>query len=335
VRFFSAFNDITPKPPKPGPIAPWEPDGRVSSSKMMFKAYVNNLRKPGQIVKMGRGMMASRKRVKEGLAEGEFKENSDVPATRFNGKLTPHRVVGATKFDFETIRQIKSTVEGATVNDTVLAIVGGAMRRYLEAKDELPEESLITGCPVNVRDESEKDLEGNMVGMMTTRLCTDVDDPAERLAQVHADAVNAKAYMQAQGSRMMAEYSETIPGGMQAMFMKLSAATGLAEKNLMMNTTVTNVPGAPEQLYMCGAQIIDSFGLGPISPGMGLFHTVNSMVMKNKGTLTLAFTCCREIMPDPEFYAECIEASFEELCDACLPKKKASKPRAAARKKAR
>ena len=139
--------------------------------------------------------------------------------------------------------------------------------------------------------------------------------------------------MQAQGSRLMAEYSEAVPAGMQAMFMKLSAATGLAEKNLMMNTTVTNVPGAPEQLYMCGAQIIDSFGLGPISPGMGLFHTVNSMVMKNKGTLTLAFTCCREIMPDPEFYAECIEASFEELCDACLPKKKASKPRAAARKR--
>ena len=59
-----------------------------------------------------------------------------------------------------------------------------------------------------------------------------------------------------------------------------------------MNATVTNVPGSPVQLYMCGAQIIDSFGMGPIAPGMGLFHTVNSMVMKNKGVITLAFVSC-------------------------------------------
>lgn len=334
VKFFSAFNDITPRPPKASELAPWMPDVKVSNSKMLLNAYVNNLRKPGQVVKMGRGMVASRKRIKQGIADGEFKELGDVPSTRFNKKLTPHRVVGATKFDFETIRAIKNTVDGATINDTVLTIVGGALRKYLEAKNELPEDSLITGCPVNVRDESEKDMEGNMVGMMTTRLCTDVENPVERLAHVHDDANNAKAYMQAQGARMMADYSDTVPAGLQAMLMKLAAATGAAEKNLMMNTTVTNVPGSPVQLYMCGAQIIDSFGIGPISPGMGLFHTVNSMVMKDMGTITLAFTCCREIMPDPEFYTECIEASFEELRDATLPRKKANKSRAAKRKKA-
>jgi hypothetical protein len=73
---------------------------------------------------------------------------------------------------------------------------------------------------------------------------------------------------------------------------------------------------------MCGAQIIDSFGIGPISPGMGLFHTVNSMVMKNRGTMTLAFICCRDVMPDPEFYADCIEASFAELQEAVRPARK-------------
>ena len=55
---------------------------------------------------------------------------------------------------------------------------------------------------------------------------------------------------------------------------------------------ITNVPGSPYQLYMCGAQIVDSFGIGPLSPGIGLFHTVNSMVMKNKGVITLAFVSC-------------------------------------------
>ena len=157
-----------------------------------------------------------------------------------------------------------------------------------------------------------------MVGMMTTTLASGIEDPLQRLRAVHDGAVAAKAYFQTQGSRMMAEFAETVPGGIQAMLTQLTALAGLAERNLMMNTTVTNVPGPPVQLYMCGAQIIDSFGIGPLAPGMGLFHTVNSMVMKNKGTITLAFISCRDVLPDPEFYAQCIEESYAELRDAAV-----------------
>lgn len=315
-HFFAAFNDTTPNPPAEQPLAEYKPQSAPSKGRLLGKAYINNLRKPGQMLKMGRGMMASRSRVKKGLEAGDFEELGEIPTTRFNGKLSHHRAVGATKFDFESVRRIKSMVEGATINDAVLTIVGGALRRYLLAKDELPENSLVTGCPVNVRDESEKDAEGNMVGMMTTELCTEFDDPLERLQQVHNRANNAKAYLEAQGARMMVDFSESVPGALQAMLIQASAAVGMAEKNVMMNTTITNVPGAPVQLYMCGAQIIDSFGMGPLSPGMGLFHTVNSMVMKGKGTITLAFISCRDVLPDPEFYVECIEASYEELLKA-------------------
>lgn len=323
VRFFGAFNDITPTPEAPKPLAPWKPSAKPSNGKLLRKAYVNNLRKPVQILKMGGGLLASRRRVKKGLEQGDFHELGEVPSTRFNGKLSPHRVVGATKFDFDAVRQIKNAVDGATINDAVLAIVSGALRRYLLAKEELPENPLVTGCPVNVRDESEKGAsEGNMVGMMVTSLDTHIEDPLQRLQQIHADAQNAKAYMQAQGARMMVDFSETVPGSIQALLFQASAAAGMAEKNVMMNTTITNVPGSPVQLYMCGAKIIDSFGMGPITPGMGLFHTVNSMVMKDKGKVTLAFLCCREVLPDPEFYAECIEESFEELRRATQPAKK-------------
>jgi WS/DGAT/MGAT family acyltransferase len=324
VNFFGAFNDITPNPEPALPPAPWSPEPIPTRGKLLQKAYINSLRKPGQFWNMGKGILASRKRIKQGLEQGEFHELGDIPSTRFNGKLSPHRVVGATKFDFESIRDIKNAVEGATINDAVLAIISGALRKYLHAKGELPETSLVTGCPVNVRDEDEKDMEGNMVGMMTTTLCTGVEDPKQRLQDIHAGTLDAKAYLQAQGARMMVDFSESVPAGIQALLMQASAATGMAEKNLMMNTTVTNVPGAPVQLYLCGAQIIDSFGIGPITPGMGLFHTVNSMVMKNRGAITLAFICCREVMPDPQFYTECIEESFEELRGACLPHKKRS-----------
>ena len=324
VQFFGAFNDISPQPEPASPPELWQPAAPPGTGKLLLKAYTNNLRKPVQMLRMTRDLLSSRKRVKEGLSRGEFSELGEIPITRFNRKLTPHRVVGATKFDFEAIRKIKSSVEGATVNDVMLAIVSGALRKYLSVKDELPEHTLVTGCPVNVRDEGEKDKDGNMVGMMTTALCTDVDEPLQRLRGVHEQAVNAKAYMQAQGSRMMVDFSETVPAGIQALLIQATALTGLAEKNLMMNTTITNVHGAPYQLYMCGAQLIDSFGIGPLAPGMGLFHTVNSMVMKNKGAITLAFICCREVMPDPELYTQCLEESFAELQKASKPPGKKS-----------
>ena len=79
---------------------------------------------------------------------------------------------------------------------------------------------------------------------------------------------------------------------------------------------VTNVPGSPYQLYMCGAQIVDSFGIGPVGPGLGLFHTVNSAVNNKKGKISIAFVACRDVMPDPAFYAECLQASFTELRQA-------------------
>jgi diacylglycerol O-acyltransferase / wax synthase len=84
------------------------------------------------------------------------------------------------------------------------------------------------------------------------------------------------------------------------------------------NTIVTNVPGPPMQLYMCGAALIDTISLGPLLPNVGLFHIVYSSVQEKRGTINLSFTACRDMLPDPAFYADCLQASFEELRDAAL-----------------
>jgi hypothetical protein len=96
-----------------------------------------------------------------------------------------------------------------------------------------------------------------------------------------------------------------------------------------MNTIVTNVPGAPFQLYLCGAEMIDMFSLGPLLPNAGLFHIVYSSVQNKQGTITLSFTACRDMLPDPEFYAQCLQESFDELRAATLaPRKRRRKTRA-------
>lgn len=228
--FIGAFNDVSPIPETAHPPRPWKPGKAPSNISMLTRAYLNGLRKPGQMLGMGKSMLASRKRVKEGLEAGAFQALGKIPTTRFNGELSAKRVVDATKFDFDSLRRIKNSVAGATINDVVLTIVGGALRKYLQEKAELPEQSLVTGCPVNVRDETEKDREGNMIAVMTTSLCTDVENPMERLQKVHAEALNAKAHLQAQGARAMVDFSESVPSALQAMTMKVLAAARIPEK---------------------------------------------------------------------------------------------------------
>ncbi len=328
MHFFSAFNDMEPNPPAEN-IPDWIVTPTPSKTRLLGKAYINNLRKPKQFYDLIRNAGPARKRLAQGKEDERFASLDDKEATRFNVGVSNHRVVEARKFDFEEVRTIKNGVAGATINDTVLTIIGGAMRKYLEAKGELPETSMVAGCPIDVRDEKEAMDGGNMIGLMNVALRTDIADPLQRLEAVHQEANRSKAYAEALGPRIGMDIADTVPGGIISSVMRLSVAAGMAEKNILQHTIVTNVPGSPFQLYLCGAEIIDSFGIGVLAPGMGLFHTVTSAVMNKQGTIIIAAVSCREIMPDPEFYAECLQASFDEL-NLTVSKPKRRRPKKAA-----
>jgi len=242
-------------------------------------------------------------------------------------------VVEACKFDFGEVREIKSAVPGATVNDAMLTIVAGGLRKYLDSKGELPDQSLVTGCPIDVRSPEERAAGGNMVGFMNVALRTDINEPLERLAAVHAESLSAKAYAEALGPRMMVDLSDVMPGNVLSLAIRAASSTGLSEANVMQNTIVTNVPGAPFQLYLCGAALIDSISLGPLLPNVGLFHIVYSSVLEKKGSINLSFTACRDMLPDPAFYADCLQQSFDELRTATLQRAKPAKTKPARKKR--
>jgi hypothetical protein len=187
--------------------------------------------------------------------------------------------------------------------------------------------------PLHPVEREERAAGGNMVGFMNVGLRTDIEDPAQRLAEVHKESLSAKAFAEALGPRVMVDLTDVMPGNVLSLAMRAATATGLAEANTTLNTIVTNVPGAPFQLYLCGAELIDSFSLGPLVPGCGLFHIVYSTVQNNKGTITLSFTACRDQLPDPQFYADCLQQSFEELKAATLKRPKTGARRKPAVKK--
>ena len=104
-----------------------------------------------------------------------------------------------------------------------------------------------------------------------------------------------------------------MPGGLVGLGARTSARLSLANRmRPIFNTTVTNMPGPQEPLYMAGARLVALYGIGMIVEGMGLIHPVMSYC----GTITIAFTSCREMLPDPAFYASCIRDSFAELSAA-------------------
>jgi hypothetical protein len=179
---------------------------------------------------------------------------------------------------------------------------------------------------------------------MNVSLRTDIEDPLERLAAVHTEALSAKAYAQALGPRFAVDLSDVMPGNVLSLAIRTAAATGLAEASTVFNTIITNVPGAPVQLYLCGAALVRSMSLGPLLPNVGLFHVVYSTVQEKRGSVTLSFTACRDMLPDPGFYGDCLQASFEELREAAralpagrvapAPQRKLAKKKIAPAKKA-
>ena len=326
-QFMNIMHDLTPENP-----GPWIVE-RPSRARMLGRAYLDAWRKPGQTIGFIRDSIPALLRVRRGRKSGDIRFLEDKQATRFQGKISRHRVVGARKFDFEAVRAIKNSSPGATINDAMLTIVSGAMRKYLDAKGELPLESLVTGCPIDVRTAEERAAGGNMVGFMNVSLRSDIVDPAERLTAIHSESQNAKAYAEAIGPRFAVDLTDVLPGNVLSLAVRTAAATGLSEASVMFNTIVTNVPGPPYQLYMCGAELIDAISLGPLLPNVGLFQIVYSSVQNKKGTITLSFTACRDMMPDPGFYAQCLQESFDETYAATVAKPAAKKARA--RKKSR
>jgi diacylglycerol O-acyltransferase len=219
-------------------------------------------------------------------------------------------------FKLSDIRAIKEAVPDATVNDVILAIVGGGLRQYLQGKNELPKDTLTAMAPISVRGESEKQALGNLVSAMVVGLGTQIEDPLERLRFVHDEAVNSKAMTNAVGARTLTDYSQLMPSALAGLAARLYTRVGAANAHSpVFNCVVTNVPGSRVPLYFAGARMVAMYGTGPVFDGMGLINTIYSY----GPTIAISFTADRDAMPDPQAYADALRQSFQALKAAAVP----------------
>lgn len=295
----------------------WRSENMPKVADLLMRSYFNSLTQPMRVVETIGRSLPGMARLTAQAAKGDvsLRNARPAPKTRFNGKVSAHRVWDAVPFPLADIRAIKDAVAGATVNDVILSIVGGALRTYLKDKDELPRDTLTAMAPISVRGANDKTALGNQVSAMVVGLGTQIEDPLERLRFVHQEAVNSKAMTNAVGAKALADYSQLVPSGLAGLAARLYTRVGAANAHApAYSCVVTNVPGSRVPLYFCGARMVAMYGTGPVFDGMGLINPVYSY----GDTIAVSFTSDRDMMPDPDAYAAALRASFAALRTAAV-----------------
>lgn len=316
IDMMEAIHTLAPHAPPPNAPDEWKPEKVPGPVELLGKSYLNAIVNPVKQAQVAAQAVPGVANAIKGLVTREFKLTSDYvpPRTRFNRSISPHRVVEGRSFPLKDIKAIRALLPEAKVNDVALTIIGGALHKYLTAKDDLPKSTMTAMAPISVRAGDEKGDMGNQVSAMIAPLGTHIAEPAERLQYVYGRTSNSKAMTNAIGARTMTEVSKVNPLLYMALGAQLFNRVSLAHRFAMpFNTVVTNVPGPPIPIYSAGARM-ESMALSLIclTDGLGLAHVVQSYVDE----AYISFTACRDIMPDPEFYSQCLQDSFDDMVAA-------------------
>jgi WS/DGAT/MGAT family acyltransferase len=306
---------VTPPPPKvieeiPGPVG------------LMAKSAYHFLTRPGKLP----GLLwdTGKSTLKAGYltrSEGVTLPTMpfSAPKTRFNDTVEAGRVWNSAILDINRVKTLRKVVKGSTLNDVILAICAGALRRYLLEKNELPDKPLVAMVPVSTRTAEEKNAMGNQVSAMYVQLATDLEDPIKRLEKIHHNTVVGKLYQEAIDAKSLMGYAELIPFGLAGVAARFYTRASIAKRhNPFFNVVITNVPGPQIPLYLAGHKLIVTMGTAPIFDGMGLIMPICSY----NGTISISPTSAANLMPDLDDFTRYIRESANELEEAAHKKLK-------------
>jgi len=309
--------DVSKKPRKIPPAPKREVEQLPGNLSLLTKSYINLVKSPFKLP----GLLMNT--AKAALATGKISriQTSEVPRTVFNAPPTilnqpvsSRRMWNSALLSLDRVKVLRKAVEGCTLNDVILAICTGALRRYLLEKDELPDKPLVAMIPVNTRSTGEKKDMGNQVSAMLVQLPTDIDDPIEQLRQLHKNTQRGKAYQDAIGAKQMTDYAEFIPFALGAQATRLYTRMQVSKHHRpLFNLVITNVPGPQIPLYMDGKLMLANMGMAPIFDGMGLIIPVLSY----NGVLSFSPTTASNIMPDVDLFTRYLRESANTL-EQCI-----------------
>jgi diacylglycerol O-acyltransferase / wax synthase len=313
-------------------------DREPSPYEFVSRTFANQVERASKVLRMsgtvaGRLLEFGREQLPK-IAEGNLTAVTDklsgmlppaAPHTRFSEKVTTNRVVEGFGMPISRIRRIRAKVPGSTLNDVFVAVAGGAARKYLLGKKELPAESLSGLMPISLRSDASSG--GNEVAGTPVKVRSDIADPIERLKAVHEETRLSKEQAEAMGLDLLKNLMDVLPP---------FAAHMLFNRILVsrINLTVSNVRGPDEAMYLAGAKAMCMYPVSIPVDGCGLNFTGVSY----NGVMWVSMVSCRSMVPDPGLMLDCMRGAWEELLAAAdalpdpdAPVKAKVKPRARAK----
>lgn len=237
-----------------------------------------------------------------------FKDNRPAPKTRFNVRIQKQRSFGASTLSIkDTIAIAKQTK--TTLNDVVLAVCGGALRRYLIRHDELPKRSLVAAVPVSLREVGDKS-QSNQVASINCAIGTHITDPLERLREVNANSKRSKAQLAAIKEVIPRDYSFFgAPVLVTAMAQMMGKSTLMDHAPSPINLAISNVPGPRKHVFFAGSKVRAIFPVSIVTHGCAVNITLQGYVDR----LEFGVIGCKVAVPDVQDIADDIVAEFKLL----------------------
>ncbi len=238
----------------------------------------------------------------------------NAPKTPFNATITRERSYAARTVSLSDAKAI-AKASGTKLNDVVMAICAGALRRYLQEKGQLPDKPLIAGVPISLREPGDT-RQNNQVSGMLCSIATDIADPVERLKAILKASSESKQIAGTFRDAVPQDFAFVGAPILLQLIMLVYGRSGLADKLPMpMNVTISNVPGPPMPLYCAGAKVT---ALHPVSiPAHGA--ALNITVQSYMDALNFGLTADRRAVPDVCKLGDYLVDAANELKKAVVP----------------
>lgn len=296
-ELLDVLHDTTPRAPPPAPPEPWFPQRAPGALAQALRGATQTMLSPRKLMTpIIRAVPAALAFAGDLLKWPEYQN-----ATRFNSVVSPHRVFDTRRFLLDEFTAIAALVPGATVDDAVVAVCAGGVRRYLELHGELPTGDLSALAPAP-QGSAQTDP-------IRLRLGTDTDDPARRLAALQQQTSAAMAPGAARARQLQASEDDDTPAASLALSTRLLGHAGLGRGLAPVACTFTSLKGPDQPWYLVGARMTYLSALLPIHDGQGLAFAVTVY----DGRVVISPTSCRELMPDPQAFTQCVRDSFQEM----------------------
>jgi diacylglycerol O-acyltransferase / wax synthase len=237
-----------------------------------------------------------------------------APRTVLNASVTSGRAFACVTLPLRELKAIGRAHE-ATVNDIVLLVCGGALRRYFGKRHALPRKSLIAAVPISLREKGNANAD-NQASISFISLGTQIADLRKRLAHVKAATAAMKSTMGSVKSILPTDFpSLGVPWLIEAAAALYGRAKVADRIPQVANVVISNVPGPPVPLYMAGAKMVTNYPVSIVVHGLALNITVQSY----EQSLDFGLIADAKAMPDVSELAEAIAVAFDDLRALPLP----------------